>query len=241
MASVIAVYGESGSGKTTSLRRLDPSYTFIIDADRKGLPWRGWRGQYNAENKNYIKADTQSLVYQCMKQVDTNPDYAHVKVLVIDTLNGIMVEEERIHRTEKGYDKWSDLAWNVWDIVLYANNMRDDLTVVMLAHVQVENDDNGYRYRRIKTSGRKLSKLTIESKLQNLYYAFRDDDGEYVFRVKADNDVSKCSHGLYDCETVPNDMLDCVNRLREFEWGDEMPALPPKKEAETKKKGQKDA
>ena len=231
MASVIAVYGESGSGKTTSLRNLDPSYTFIIDSDEKGLPWRGWRGQYNAERKNYIKADTQSLVYQIMQQVDKNPDYAHVQVLVIDTLNGIMVEEERIHRTEKGFDKWADLAWNVWEIVLYANKMRDDLTVVMMAHVQVESDDNGYQYRRIKTSGRKLSKLTLESKLQNLYYAFRDDDGEYVFRVKSDHDVSKSSHGLYDVETVPNDMLECVNKLREFEWGDEMPPLAPKDKA----------
>ncbi len=230
MASVIAVYGESGAGKTSSLRRLDPSYTFIIDADGKGLPWKGWRSEYNAENKNYIKADTQALVYQCMKQVDTNKDYAHIKVLVIDTLNGIMVEEERIHKDEKGYDKWSDLAWNVWDIVCYANKMRDDLTVVMMAHAQVETDDNGYRFLRIKTSGRKLSKLTLESKLQNLYYAFRDDDGEYVFRVKSRNDVSKSSHGLYDSETVPNDMLDCVNKLRDFEWGDEMPQLAEKKE-----------
>ena len=228
MASVIAVYGESGSGKTTSLRNLDPSYTFIIDADEKGLPWRGWRSQFNAENKNYIRANTQALAYQCMKQIDTNEAYAHVKVLVIDTLNGIMVEEERIHKDEKGYDKWSDLAWNVWDIVRYANIMRDDLTVVMFAHAQVETDDNGYRFLRIKTSGRKLSKLTLESKLQNLYYAYRDEDGSYLFRVKSKNDVSKCSHGLYDCETVPNDMLACVNALREFEWGDAMPPLKEK-------------
>lgn len=228
MASVIAVYGESGSGKTTSLRKLDPSYTFIIDADGKGLPWKGWRSQFNAKNKNYIKANTQALVYQCMKQVETNPDYEHVKVLVIDTLNGIMVEEERAHKDEKGYDKWSDLAWNVWEVVEYANKMRDDLTVVMLAHAQVESDDTGNRFIRIKTSGRKLSKLTLESKLQNLYYSFRDEDGNYQFRVKSKNDVSKSSHGLYDRETVPNDMLDCINRLREFEWGEDMPPLPAK-------------
>ena len=228
MSSVIAIYGESGSGKTTSLRRLDPSYTFIIDADGKGLPWKGWRAQFNKENKNYFRARTQAMVLQTMKVVNTSEDYAHVKVLVVDTLNSIMVEEEHIHKDEKGYDKWSDLAWNVWDIVEYANEMRDDLTVVLMAHAQIESDDAGYRFTRIKTSGRKLSKLTIESKLQNLYYSFRDDDGNYLFRVKSSHDVSKSSHGLYDEETVPNDMLDCINRLREFEWDGDMPPLKAK-------------
>lgn len=230
MSTTIAIYGESGSGKTTSLRNLDPSYTFIIDTDGKGLPWKGWRSQFNKDSKNYLKAKTQAIVYQTMKVIDTSKDYEHVKVLVIDTLNSVMVEEERIHKDEKGYDKWSDLAWNVWDIVEYANDMRDDLTVVMLAHAQVETDDNGYRFLRIKTSGRKLSKLTLESKLQNLYYSFRDEDGNYLFRVKSKNDVSKCSYGLYNCETVPNDMLACVNKLRDFEWGGEMPALKVKED-----------
>lgn len=41
MARVIAIMGESGSGKTTSLRNLTPESTFIIDSDKKGLSWRG--------------------------------------------------------------------------------------------------------------------------------------------------------------------------------------------------------
>ena len=232
MASVIAVFGESGSGKTTSLRNLDPSYTFIIDADGKGLPWQGWRSQYNSERKNYVKLDTQAMVFQTMKVIDKNEDYANVQVLVVDTLNAIMVEEEHIHKDEKGYDKWSDLAWNVWDIVCYANKMRDDLTVVLFAHAQVETDDSGYRFTRIKTSGRKLSKLTLESKLQNLYYSFRDEDGNYKFRVKTNHDVSKCSHGLYENETVDNDMLECVNKLRDFEWDGTLPPLKAKSQEE---------
>ena len=53
MSKVIAIAGESGSGKTTSLRNLDPASTYIFDADKKGLSWRGWKKQYNSENKNY--------------------------------------------------------------------------------------------------------------------------------------------------------------------------------------------
>ena len=49
MARVIAIMGESGSGKTTSLRNLTPENTFIIDSDKKGLSWRGWKKDYNKD------------------------------------------------------------------------------------------------------------------------------------------------------------------------------------------------
>ena len=49
------IIGPSGSGKTTSLEKLDPNQTFYIDADGKGLRWKGWRKQYNKEKKNYFR------------------------------------------------------------------------------------------------------------------------------------------------------------------------------------------
>ena len=54
--------GESGSGKTTSMRNLDPKETFYIDADRKGLSWKGWRTNYNSENKNYMATSDASVI-----------------------------------------------------------------------------------------------------------------------------------------------------------------------------------
>ena len=51
MANIIGIMGESGSGKTTSMRNLDPKTTYYIDCDKKGLSWRGWKQQYNAEAK----------------------------------------------------------------------------------------------------------------------------------------------------------------------------------------------
>lgn len=57
MAKVICIMGESGSGKTTSMRNLDPDSTYYIDSDRKGLSWKGWKKQYN-EKKKIISAAT---------------------------------------------------------------------------------------------------------------------------------------------------------------------------------------
>ena len=63
MSKSILIMGESGSGKTTSMRNLKPEETFYIDADKKGLSWKGWKEQYNEENKNYMAtSDVQTIM-----------------------------------------------------------------------------------------------------------------------------------------------------------------------------------
>ena len=69
MSKVICIMGESGSGKTTSMRNLDPKTTYYIDADKKGLSWKGWRKQYNKENKNYLVCDDANIVRQYIKRI----------------------------------------------------------------------------------------------------------------------------------------------------------------------------
>ena len=92
MANIIGIMGESGSGKTTSMRNLDPSTTYYIDCDKKGLSWRGWKKQYNAEAKNYYCTDQQANVLKIMQGI--NNDRPHIKTIVIDTLNGIIAANE---------------------------------------------------------------------------------------------------------------------------------------------------
>ena len=64
MSKVICIAGESGSGKTTSMRNLDPKTTYYIDCDKKGLSWKGWRKQYCEANKNYFQTDFENTIAQ---------------------------------------------------------------------------------------------------------------------------------------------------------------------------------
>ena len=100
MSKAILIIGESGSGKTTSLRNLPPEETFYIDADGKGLSWKGWRNQYNKQKKNYIKTDDPDMVYKLMEEIHSKQK--QFKYLIIDTLNGIMVGDEMRRTKEKG-------------------------------------------------------------------------------------------------------------------------------------------
>ena len=55
MANLIGIMGEPGSGKSTSLRNLNPEETYYCDCDGKGLNWKGWRDQYSSDKSNYVK------------------------------------------------------------------------------------------------------------------------------------------------------------------------------------------
>ena len=215
MANLIAVMGESGSGKTTSLRNLDPSTTYIFDADKKGLSWRGWKAQYNEGNHNYVAMDDNALILDRLRYINANPTLAHIKTVVIDTMNGIMVADEYARKDTKGYDKWADLAWAVWGIVDYALTMRDDLTVVFIAHSQTERDDSGALFTRIKTSGKKLDKLVLESKFTTVLNS-KVINGEYVFVTRDPNSTAKAPMGLFETDTVPNDIKSVIDAIDEY-------------------------
>lgn len=212
--SAICIMGESGSGKTTSLRNLDPKTTFIIDSDKKGLSWKGWRDGFSGEKKNYLKTDFPQVALQALQKVNTDKSYKHIKVLVVDTINGLMVADEMRRSKEKGYDKWQDLAQSIYDLVDYALTVRDDLTVIFIAHTQTDHDDNGFMWTRIKTSGRKLDKIVLESKFSTVLLA-KCVDGEYKFETQSNFSTAKSPMGALEKE-VPNDVAAVLEALKEY-------------------------
>ncbi len=215
MSKLIAVMGESGSGKTTSMRNLDPKTTMYIDCDKKGLSWKGWREQYNKENKNYIVSDDPDYVLKMVQMVSNSPDFQHIKVVIIDTINGLMVADEMRRIKEKGYDKWQDLAISVYNLVDKALTFRDDLTIIFTAHTQTDREDSGYMFTHIKTSGRKLDKIVLESKFPVVLLA-KVMDGAYKFETKADSSTAKVPMGAIEDQYIDNDITKVIEALKDY-------------------------
>lgn len=215
MGRAICVMGESGSGKTTSMRNLPPEKTVYIDCDGKGLAWKGWRNSYNAERHNYLRNSNKEDIIKYLAAIDTRKEYAHVEYVVIDTINGIMVDDEMERMKEKNYDKWIDLAMAVYGIILYALKSRDNLTIMFLAHTQTERDESGYAFTRVKTSGKKLDKIVLESKFPVVLHA-KNSGGRYVFEVHANNSTAKTPMGAFEQMEVDNDIMEVLKVLSEY-------------------------
>lgn len=218
MSKVIGVMGESGSGKTTAMRNLPPEETFYIDCDKKGLNWKGWRTQYNVDKKNYWSSDSFSVVSNILDKINKEKQFQHIKYVVIDTINGMMVAEEmRILAMQSGDKRsaWSDLAKDGWAIVNKALELRDDLTVIILAHSETISDDNGIIRTRIKTNGRKLEKLVLESKMTTVIWSVRQD-GKYKFLLSADGSTCKVPLGSFETDECDNDIMIVIKALEEY-------------------------
>lgn len=218
MAAVIGLMGESGSGKTTAMRNLPPEETFYLDCDKKGLNWKGWKKQYNVDSKNYWASDSFSVVSGLLRKINDDEKFRHIKYVVIDTLNGLMVAEEmRILAMQSGDKRsaWSDLAQNGWAIINQALEMRQDVTVIILCHSETISDDNGIIRTRIKTNGRKLEKLVLESKMTTVIWAVRQD-GKYKFILSADGSTCKVPLGAFETDECDNDIMIVLKALEEY-------------------------
>ena len=225
MARVIGVMGESGSGKTTAMRNLPPGETFYLDCDKKGMNWKGWKKQYlplddknNTDKGFYLKTDSFTNASTALQKINESERFKRIKYVVIDTLNGLMVAEEmRILAMQSGDKRsaWSDLAQNGWSIINQALMLRDDLTVIILCHSETVSDENGIIRTRIKTNGRKLEKLVLESKMTTVVWAVRQD-GKYKFILSADGSTCKVPLGAFDTDECENDIMIVIKALEEY-------------------------
>lgn len=215
MSRAIAIMGESGSGKTTAMRTLNPDETYYIDCDGKGLSWKGWRNQYNAEKKNYIRTDKQDKVLTIMRGISEK--CPNIRSIVIDTANSIMVADEFRRMKEKGFDKWQDLATSVYEITTEASKLREDLNIIILFHVQVEKDETtGQRFTRILTNGKMLNKIGLEKYFTTVLLSRRDESGSYIFDTKSNNSTVKTPLDSFESDTIPNDMQAVLDALAGF-------------------------
>ena len=215
MSHVVCIAGESGTGKTTSMRKLAPETTLYIDCDKKGLSWKGWKADFNGATKNYLVTDFPQVALNALRKVNEQENMKHIKVVVVDTINGLMVADEMRRAKEKGYDKWQDLAQSIYDLIDYSLTMRDDVTIVFVAHTQTDHDENGYMFTRIKTSGRKLDKITLESKFSTVLLS-KCVDGRYVFETQANLSTAKSPMGAFADREIDNDITAVIEALQEF-------------------------
>lgn len=209
MSKQILIIGHSGSGKSTALRKLPPEETFYIDADGKGLNWKGWRRDYNTERKNYT---TTTSVDRCHSLISNILEKApHVKYIVIDTITNLLIAEEIHAMKQKGYDKWVDIAQTLYTLIEYTRTAPEDKTFIYTG--LTETVDGRIR---LKTPGQKLKKIELES-LFNIVILMDITISPYEFILNYKTSTARAPYDFMENkEIVPGDILSIVKELEEY-------------------------
>ena len=198
MAIIVMVYGQSGTGKSASLRGFDPAKVAVINVSGKPLPFRTAMKTLNTDNYEKIRA----AMYKTER-----------KSIVIDDATNLMVDE--FMRTVKvtGFQKYNDLALNYFTLINQAAALPDDRIVYFLGHSEVDANGN----EKFKTIGRLLDeKVTLEGKY-TIVLKTVVQDGKYLFSThNSGQDTVKTPIGMFGDDLIPNDLAAVDKVIREY-------------------------
>lgn len=199
MSVVTIVLGESGTGKTTSLRRLNPAEALLIQAIKKPLPFRSKDWGYHSKenpNGNCFAVDDKDSIISLMKRTAR-------KIIVLDDVQYIMANEFMRRSHETGFQKFTDIGKGIWEILNASSSLGEDVRVYLLWHNQT--DDQGHS--KAKTIGKLLDeKITIEG-MVSIVLKTAVVNGNYLFAThNSGYDTTKTPVGLFDDDTIENDL-----------------------------------
>lgn len=232
MASKVLLVGKSGSGKSYSLRSLNPKETFIICPDEKNPPFEGWRnnyimkdetGKFNPKNCNYYKVTDWDAIRKALTFVSTVR--TEIKTVVIDTITYAMIGEFMQKAKQTGYGKFTEMGANVYETLKMIDGLRDDLTVIVVAHTDHE-QENGVDKSTFCVPGGKLVRdvvkpegmftITLETLVEKV-----GEEVKYYFMVQNNTtNMAKSPAGIFKADKIDNDMNFVLESVRKYEFGE---------------------
>jgi adenylate kinase family enzyme len=213
MGNGILIYGESGTGKTTSCRNLEKASTYIINVQGKQLPWKGSKNEYSKELKNLKITDSALSVLNCLKAISDMADAKHIKTVILDDFQYLMVNELMRKASSTGYQKFTDIAVSIWSILESIKSLRDDLTIIVLAHSETTSTGK----EKIKTVGKMLDdQVNIEGMFTVVLKALKHQ-GQYVFSTVSNGfDTVKSPIGMFESDYIPNDLKTVIEAVNNY-------------------------
>lgn len=229
-AETIAIVGESGTGKSTSLRNLNPEETFIISTTGKPLPFRAWKKKYipiKIEGKNvsgnYYVSSKWDQILKILQIIDKM--MPQIKQVIIDDFQYVLSYEFVDRATEVGYTKFSELAQHAMEILRYSEKMREDCKMIFLTHSENVGDNVNPKYV-IKTVGKLLSeKVTLEGLFTYIFFTkvSEGDSGRMEYKLITNNDgscVAKTSLGMFEDLEIDNDLDEIIKVIDAYNEGE---------------------
>lgn len=205
MGIAVLVLGESGSGKTYSLKHMDPENVGVFSVRKGTLPFPEGKSFKIAKKASY------EVIYKVLK----NPT---MKTYVVDDSQYLMVNEYFRKANDSGYQKYTSIGKNFSDLLEYiAYQVPDDVVVYFLHHTQITSDGR----IKAKTVGQMLDNyLTLEGCVDVVLLAQTDGQTHYFMTQSDGSNTAKSPEGMFELK-IPNDLNFVNNRIREYYGLDE--------------------
>lgn len=197
MSRLVLVIARSGTGKSSSLRNLKKEEAGVVLCSGKELPFQN---------------DLKTIVPKGYIDVLYVVENSEAPIIVIDDINYLMSFEEMARANEIGYTKFTQMASNMFDIFKKIIDKESDQIFYLFAH-QDESEDGQLR---VKTTGKMLSEKVVLEGLTNIVITTEVQDGEFLFRVKTDGKGVKSPMGMFENDTIPNDIKLVDQAIRKF-------------------------
>lgn len=221
MASkLVGIVGATGTGKSTSIKHLDPKETYIINTAKKELPFKGAEKMYNADNKNYKEVDEITEITRLLKTLSEKAP--HIKNVVIEDSNYMMAFRMADKANEVGFQKFTILAKDMVDLFREARRLRDDLKIFYFTHPETVEDSGEIVGYKMKTSGKMLdNQIVLEGLFTICLYTHVDEakDGtvSYSFVTNRYKKYpAKSPDGMFTDIKIPNNLQLVVNTIDEY-------------------------
>jgi len=211
MASkLIGIVGQTGTGKSTAIKHLNPKETYIINVAKKELPFKGSEKLYNAENKNYKEIDDANEITRLLKTISDKAP--HIKNIIIEDSNYIMGFAIVSKATEVGYMKFSIMARDMVELFREARKLRDDLKIFYFTHPEIIEDGGEIIGYKIKTAGKLIdNQIILEGLMTVCLYTYVEDskDGSATYNLLTNRYKkypAKSPDGMFEDIKIPNNL-----------------------------------
>lgn len=226
MANVILVVGESGTGKSTSLRNLPSKETYLINCASKLLPFKGSTAMYSSKLANLYEGDGATLSANVVTAMNNANGAPHIKYLIIDDSNFVMTELFFKKSEETGYGKFTEIAKAYQQILAKAKTMRADLDIAIMMHEEDVVSNNIVIGKKAKTVGKlvddQYSPASVVSiALHTLVTYDKENKAVYNFVTNRMNHKgavipAKSPDGMFKELLIPNDLAVVFKAAREY-------------------------
>lgn len=204
MAEKILIMGESGTGKSTSIRNCDPAITAIVNPVGKPLPFRG--------SKKFATLNGITDADEICDFMKTQAK-AGKKIIVVDDFQYILAIPYMNRIKETGWDKYNDFGSNYFNIIDVCNELPDDVCVYYLTHC--ETLENGLT--TVKLIGKLLrEKITVEGLFTIVLKTGTSEGKYYFFTQNSGKDTVKSPLGMFDSFSIDNDLSYVDAKIRNY-------------------------